>query len=243
MREVVLVRELKSFGVPGFSLPFHDRVAMLVEMVGGLVEAAKIAKVDRDTINNWRKEGARVPILGLLPLAIAAQVTLDWIATGYQQRPDIEALGWNLGMNEAKPATGPAPGFTQLLPLRPEPVNDGRTRVERWTPSEIAVSTAWLSNRFGLTDETARYMILEENGMAPVLPAGTMVMVDSRSGQELKSGIYLLEVGDEVMARRLYVGPDRSLFFAADADPKWRFGVHQGTVQAWRVVWWCFAST
>ncbi|MDB5586196.1 MAG: hypothetical protein JWP26_1166 [Devosia sp.] len=48
---------------------------MLVEMVGGLAKAAKLAKVSPDTVNNWRKEGARLPVDGILPIAIEAKVT------------------------------------------------------------------------------------------------------------------------------------------------------------------------
>lgn len=212
---------------------------MLVEMVGGLVEAARIAKVDRDTINNWRKQGSRVPILGVLPLAIEAQVTLDWVATGYQQRDDIEALGWRqVGLGEGDGAGGPAPGFVQLLPLRPQVLRQAQSSVERWTPFDIAVSETWLTNLFDLTADSARYAIIDEAGMSPTLPKGAGVIVDRRADQPLRSGLYLTILGDELLPRRLYRLPNGVLELVADADPNWRFPVPtENPPPLHRIVW------
>lgn len=67
-------------------LPRHEKVALLVRLVGGVGPAARIAKVSRSTIVNWRKPDANQPIEGLIALAIAAHVSLDWVAGLESQR-------------------------------------------------------------------------------------------------------------------------------------------------------------
>ena len=67
----------------------HERVALLVECVGGLSRAARIAEASPATVNNWRKEGAALPIDGMLRLCQAAGLPLDWVASGHLVRPDL----------------------------------------------------------------------------------------------------------------------------------------------------------
>lgn len=69
--------------------PRHERVALLVELVGGLSRAAALAEVSPATISNWRKPGATLQIDGVLALCLEAGVSLDWLATGHMVRPDL----------------------------------------------------------------------------------------------------------------------------------------------------------
>lgn len=84
-------KAVASVDIPTSSeaLERHERVALLVEWVGGLKRAAKIADVSVDTINNWRKPSAALSIDGMLKLTRAAGLSLDWVATGHMIRPDV----------------------------------------------------------------------------------------------------------------------------------------------------------
>lgn len=214
-------------------------MALLIEMVGGQAKAARIARVDPDTINNWRKEGSRVPIQGVLPLAVEARVSLDWVAGGYQVRPDLEA---NLRGHFGEPGTsgdGPAPGFVRLRPVRPEIKREAGALVERWTPPDIAVSEEWLDRRFRLSGDTARYAIASDGGMEPLVAKDAFLIVDARPAP-LRSGVYVIAVGDELLARRLHRLPDGRAELVADAQPAWRFslpGDGSEGMMLCRVVW------
>lgn len=72
------------------AMSVNERVSLLVDLAGGLTAAARLAKVTSDTVNNWRKPGARLPLHGVLPLCVAAGVSLDWLATGHMVRPDLQ---------------------------------------------------------------------------------------------------------------------------------------------------------
>ena len=69
----------------------HERVGQLVELVGGLQRAAEITAAHPDTVNKWRRPGAKLPLDGMLRLCEAAGRTLDWLATGHDTRPDLRA--------------------------------------------------------------------------------------------------------------------------------------------------------
>lgn len=233
----LMARAIKSIMVPGFTLEFHERVAALVEMVGGLVEASKVAGVDRDTVNNWRKAGARVPILGLLPLAVRAGVTLDWVATGNQQRPDIEALGWRQVGAEEQSSAPPASGLVQIAPMKGELHEQDGQLVRRLEPSVFAVSELWLKERHGLAVEDLRYALAGDDGMASIIPKGSMIIVQAEPAKALTPGLYVVEIRGVLLARRLNVTLEGEYELAADDNPTWRYPLPSKRPMLFRVLW------
>lgn len=207
-----------SLATEAIELARHERVALLVEAVGGQRRASEIAAVSPATINNWRKEGAALPFDGMLALCIAGGVSLDWVATGYMVRPDI--LGRHSDSESRTQLLGE--DFGRLLPLRPVRERSANgVSVQRVVPSEIAVSEQWLRRQFDLPSNQARYAIVEDDGMAPMVGRGAMVLLDTRPVAP-RSGLVLLE-GEELLARRLYRMPDGAFELTADGDPNWRF--------------------
>jgi len=231
----------QALGVPGFMLTADQRYWELIRMVGGTGEAARIVGKAANTIRNWGKDGAQRPMDEMLKLCEEASVSLDWLATGYQVRPDLEKNVLALAAAESGTddiAQGPA-GFVRLLPVRPELTEQGGAVIERWNPSEIAVSAAWLDSRGHLTPDTARYAIAGDDGMRPLVLKGAMVIVDTRP-QPVRSGIYLVGVGDELLVRRLVRLPDGGAELAADLFPASRFslpGEAAAGLLLHRVIW------
>lgn len=234
-----------SLGVPGFEAQQHERIGALIAMVGGPVKAAALIGRSRGHVDNMRKPGATLRLDDMLVLAEAAGVSLDWVATGYQMRPDLLAAAHvvmhpdsgSSGLKEGETG-GPSSGFVQLLPLKPENAAQGTLSIERWMPSEFAVTTDWLNNHAGLTPETARYALAGDAGMSPLIGKGAFVIVDIRPAKS-RSGIYLVGVGDELLARRLRRLPDGRNELVADADSGWRFELPADTSELVlnRIVW------
>jgi phage repressor protein C with HTH and peptisase S24 domain len=222
-------------GVPQAGPP-EERIATLVELVGGPVRAAALIGKTRTHVDNMRKPGAPLRLEDVLVLAREAGVSLDWVATGHTVRPDLVARGAGDFADAGSAGFEGLPGFVRLSPLRPEVVVAGGRPVERWTPSEFAVSAQWLDSAFGLTPETARYAIAGDGGMEPMIGKGAAVIVDARSGPT-RTGIYLGAVGDELLARRLNRLPDGRAELIADADARWRYGLGEAAVELYRIVW------
>ena len=114
------------------------------------------------------------------------------------------------------------------MPLRPDKTAIGGREVERLVLSDMPFGLDWLRRELdGLTPDLARFARLDDDGMAPRLPKGAAVLIDLRP-TGLRSGIYLVEAGDELLARRLRRLPDGSAELVADNDPAWRFPVPAG---------------
>lgn len=174
---------------------------MLVEAVGGLRRAAELAGVNPDTVNNWRKPGARLPLDGIYPLAVEAGVSLDWVKTGYQVRQDLAA-----GMVEAAPAADQV----RLEALRPS------DRLQ-----DFFVGAGWLSRALRLTPETARVAVVEDDGMGPAIREGATVIVDI--GATMPPTGPVLMVSDKLLARRLtWVASTGRAMLTADLFGQWR---------------------
>ncbi len=229
----------EELGRPGFAMTQQERIAQLVALVGGPVKAAQVIGKTRTHIDNMRKADAPLRLDDVLALARVAGVSLDWVATGYHVRPDlIERAGRDeLSDAGAGGFGGALPGFARLQPLRPEIVSAAGRSVERWTPSEMAVSAQWLDSAFGLTTDTARYAEAGDGGMEPVIGKGAVVIVDSRPAAA-KSGLYLVAVGDELLPRRVTRLPDGSADLVADADTRWRYSLPaEDGPELYRIVW------
>lgn len=213
-----LTDTLISHGVPGFSLHKHERVALLVEAVGGMTKAAEIADVATDTVNKWRKEGAKLPLDGMLALAVAAGVSLDWVATGYQIRPDIEARG--VGVDDASAA-----GFRPLASHDSEGV------------APFAANPAYLSERFGVSPEHVRYFEVTDPGQSPEIPIGALAFYDGRPVAHPRSGLHVVLVGGELLVRRINFLPDGSAELAADNIPTWRYPLVEPVPPIYKLLW------
>lgn len=209
----------------------EERIASLVTAVGGPVRAAALIGKTRTHVDNMRKAGAPLRLEDVLTLAREAGVTLDWVATGQSVRADLRGL--------AAPDTGAfdaLPGFVQLLPLRPEVATVSGRTIERWTPSEFAVSTQWL-DKLGLIEDIARYAVAGDAGMAPAIGKGAFLVLDARK-LPLRTGLYLVAVGDELLPRRLHRLPDGTAELISDADPRWTFVVgERDAVELYRIIW------
>lgn len=188
-----------TVALPGFLMSRQQRIETLIMAVDGPVRAAALAKKNRGTIDNWRKEGADPPIWGLLPLCEDAKLSLDWVATGYQVRPDLAA------------AAGRAAEYVPLMPL----VDGADAPV-----APITASFSWLAT-LGVEPGTARLVYAGDDGMSPVITKGAMLLIDT-APSKTRSGIYALRAGEEHLARRLVMKPENSELLA-DAMPSWRY--------------------
>lgn len=212
-----------------------EKIATLVTMVGGPVRAAAIIGKTRTHVDNMRKPNAPLRLEDVLALTREAGVSLDWVVgTG----PSPAGATPHGALNDAAGSGfGALPGFLRLQPLRPDIVTQGGRAIERWTPSEIAFSPQWLDSAFGLSSDSARYAMAGDAGMAPLIGKGATVIVDTRPGKA-RTGLYLVAVGEELLARRLNRLPGGAAELVADADARWRYAMNAETeLELYPIVW------
>lgn len=206
-------RSVKSLGVPGFGIPIHQRMAMLIDAAGGTGPAAEIAGVARDTINNWRKEGATLPLQKVLRLAEEVGVSLDWVATGHQVRLDLQAGGGEAGPLLQIPGND---GFALIPRLEVEAsAGGGALAAEEDVGGLIAFRAEWL-RRVGVNPRSARALKARGDSMEPTIRDGDILLVDSSIDRIIDEGIYVVVVAGLALVKRLAVRRDGTIVLKSD---------------------------
>lgn len=197
-----------SVGIVGYEVPQHERVAALITAVGGPVRAAALMTKTRQHIDNMRKPEARLSLEDLLPLCIEAGVSLDWVATGHQVRPDLAQ-------------EGEAQGQTELQQLR--------------GPFVFRVATEWLQ---GVPPQHARWARLEDAGMAPLMAHKGMVIVDTRPAPLKAGAYLIDLDGELVARRLNQLPDSKfELVAEGEASWRYRFGNADRPKVLHRIVW------
>ncbi|MEQ1696987.1 MAG: S24 family peptidase [Hyphomicrobiaceae bacterium] len=190
----------KAFAIAAYELTLEQRIAQLVEMVGGQMRAAEIAGVSRTAIHKWRNGQARIPIAEMLLLARAAGVSLDWIATGYDRRPDLPASS--------------AGGFKVLY--RYEASLSGKMiEIADNGGTDLALRETWLKE-MGMRLDTTGVFEVRDDAMVPTIPEGSLLIADRSVTALTRSGIYAIIGANGIAVRRAQVMLDGTVKLIAD---------------------------
>jgi hypothetical protein len=183
-----------SLGAAAHELSLDERIAQLITMVGGRARAAKLVGRSTTTIDNWRS-GTPIPLLDALTLAREAQVSLDWVATGYDRRPDLPDV-----------TSSVRGGFTVVRSYHPAEQQVG----EVTDAAIMAFGESWL-REIGIEPADAALMNAPDDAMAPEIGAGDQVLLD-RGVKGIKGGgIYALGRDGGVLIRRVQLMIDGSV--------------------------------
>jgi len=183
----------KALGAAGHELSFQERFAQLVEMLGGAQKAADLLGRGWSTVDNWRQGKTRVPLLDALELAKEAGVSLDWVATGYDRRPDLP------------PPAGAAGGYEIIS--RFEPSADGRLAPASGDAGMFAARREWL-DALGINAADAALIAAPDDAMAPLVGKSDMVIIDRGVARVSGGGIYVFLRNGAPMLRRAQVMVD-----------------------------------
>lgn len=213
-----LSESARTYGTAGNGLNFQERFGRLIEMVGGAGRAAELLGRGWSTIDNWRKGTSRVPLMDALKLADAAGVTLDWVATGYDRRPNLP------------PPAGMARGSFKIVHLY-QPSTDGQLIEIADTSAEVvAFREEWLQ-KIGVRPENAALVRAEDDAMTPVIEMGDILLVDRGARSISGGGIYVFLRGGSVIVRRVQVMMDGAVQLIPDnpSYDKERVSAHDAT--------------
>ncbi len=205
-------RDLSPFLEADYGGPdeIHERITHLVEVVGGQGKAAEIAGVSRASIDNWRKPGAKVPFDGMLKLAQAAGISLDWMATGDEAYIDSRSENSPRLMQTWAGSFALVPVYEAEAGAGP-----GLVPVSERTSGALAFREEWL-RRVGVSEASSGLVTAVGDSMAPTIPDGATMLVDM-SAREIRSGyIYVLSQEGAVLVKRLQVKIDGSVILISD---------------------------
>ncbi|MCF2859241.1 XRE family transcriptional regulator [Pseudoalteromonas sp. SMS1] len=105
---------------------------------------------------------------------------------------------------------------------------------------QFALNKRWLQSQLGVHSERLAFVSVRGDSMLPTLQHGDMVLVDLSQQQLSKSGVYIIQTQDGLMAKRLHQKSDHiAVISDNEAYPSWQItsdNAEQHGV-AGRIVW------
>lgn len=173
------------------------------------MDAAAIAGVTAEQLNKWTKGTVKVPVEALRLMARAANIDFSWLATGAGNPPPNAPIQIRLtddhsdGAAEVSVPREVAPAFIQL------PRFDVRASAGLGLPvgpeaqlGDVAFDPLFLRAQ-GARPDQCSIITASGDSMQPVIPDGSLLVVD-HSQQEARNGhIMVIRVGDDLLVKRI----------------------------------------
>jgi transcriptional regulator with XRE-family HTH domain len=175
---------------------FAERFALLVAEFGSRYRLSKAAGVPESTLQQYAQQTSDLPPRAdiLLKLAQAANVSVEWLATG---------------KGEMRPA-GLMPG-SLLADIVMVELRDPRAALEmEQITAHLPLSRFWLQNRLGITDTDLLMFVEADHQLPPTVKRGDLLLVDRTMGKKLPTheGIYVLSGAVGLVVRHVRVRLD-----------------------------------
>lgn len=209
---------------------FSERVMMLAQNVGGIMELAKRADLSHQVVRKYVRGVSDPSRQRLIALARAGNVRLEWLATG-----EGEMLA---GANDPLAADGRArtkAGHEGLVPvpligaspagldcaLQPtgEQVGDAKPsgNAPEGEPALIYLDMKHMPELPGLQASQLAIHVMRGDSMEPTIPANTPVLIDrSEDGARPADDVFVFCLEGRVLMKRLQWLPGRRLRVRSD---------------------------
>jgi hypothetical protein len=169
----------------------------VIAAIGTVRKSGQVAHVSEDQVGKWRDGKARPPFHAMIALARAAEVSVQWLATGEGPRESPSAL-LRAGLPPSELLRVPrvrlalAPG----APPRLVPVGTHGT------------VTAAEARQAGNGDPEALMLADLPDGLPPAIPAHAELLLDaSQAEPRPEGGLYVFSEGGQVFVRWLQRDP------------------------------------
>ena len=176
---------------------------------------AKATGVSPSAFRKWLKGEAEPSRDRLVALASAAGVDLAWLAQGEGPEPDFAALGARAN-NRRMSDTFNAARFL-MLPKVPKAAAAGSGHIETGGATEfIGFRHDWLRAAFGREPGDIILETAIGESMEPHIHNGDLMLVDTTDRTFRNFGVYVVEVRDERLVKRVQRKFDGSLILISD---------------------------
>jgi phage repressor protein C with HTH and peptisase S24 domain len=179
---------------------------------------AREMKVSPSAFRKWLKGEAEPSRERLVALARVAGVGVAWLAEGEGAEPVFEAVPGDRRKTAAGTSNGPLSWAEfVLLPKRPEAAAaGGETPVAPGGSEYLALRRDWLRSVCGVEPEHLRLELAVGESMTPTIRDGSVMLIDTSETAVRSFGIYVLEINDERLVKRVQRKHDASLVLISD---------------------------
>jgi transcriptional regulator with XRE-family HTH domain len=184
---------------------FADRFNELVVEFGSRYRLSKASGIPESTLQQYAQPRADLPPRTdiLLKLARAANVSVEWLATG---KGEMRPLGLQSGAMFAD---------VLMVELRDPHAALSIEQIVHYLP----FSRMWLQSRFGLSDD-AQLMALEaDEDLPPLIKRLDLLLIDRGAKEKLprRDGLYVLSVARGLAIRHVHARLDQRFLVSGPA--------------------------
>jgi phage repressor protein C with HTH and peptisase S24 domain len=185
------------------------RISYCSDIIGKKADAAGGAGVTPEQLNKWIKGTVKVPVEALRLLSVTANVDFGWLATGEGVAPPgapVQVRATDQGSPKAPlkgSPQGAAPRFAYL------PLFDIEASAGLGVPvgPEVRLGAVAFDPHFlraqGARPDQCSIIAASGDSMQPVIPDGSLLVVD-HSQKEVRNGhIMVVNVGDDLLVKRI----------------------------------------
>ena len=176
---------------------------------------AKATGVSASAFRKWLKGEAEPSRDRLVALAAAAGVSLAWLAQGEGPEPDFPAVAARA--NNRRPADILTSARFLVLPTVPSGAAAGAGRAATDGATEfIGFRHDWIRTVFGREPDDVMLETAVGDSMEPHIHNGDLLLVDMTDTMFRNFGVYVIEVRDERLVKRVQRKFDGSLILISD---------------------------
>lgn len=170
---------------------------------------ADLIRVHKNTLGNYERD-QRVPDADFLKRMAGIGVNIHWLVTGH-------GPAYMRQLEKQSPSHADVGVEFQLVPQYDvEASAGGGGIVEREAEiGKLAFRHQWLREK-GLSAKDLVVIRVRGDSMAPTIYGGSIVLVDTRQDHVTDDGIYVLLVGEHLVAKRLQVDLRGGLYIISD---------------------------
>ncbi|AUG53902.1 hypothetical protein CSC3H3_15155 [Thalassospira marina] len=178
--------------VPAYNIELGTRISSVIRQFKSLKEAASHAGVTDETLAAWRDGKTEPKFIGLQKLAVAAGVSLDWLASG------IETLPEQTTQSRKDTDTVLVPHYDARLAAGDGALN-GRSNIIGYVPFSRDFFHKKLA---GINPDRLIILDVAGDSMEPTVSDGDQVLIDTKQ-KELTDGIMAFILGETAHIKRL----------------------------------------
>jgi phage repressor protein C with HTH and peptisase S24 domain len=210
-------RKLTTHNVAADQAGFVARLQRVLSHWPSADRLARATGVSPSAFRKWLKGEAEPSRDRLVALAGAAGVGVSWLAQGEGPEPDSAWLSQRAG-GPALPASARLASQFVMLPKHAEAVaaGSGHPIPDQDAVEFIGFRVDWLHNTLGQTPENIKLETAIGESMEPQIHDGDLLVVDTNDRKFRNFGIYVLNVRDERLVKRVQRKFDGSLILISD---------------------------
>jgi len=168
----------------------------MIEVVGGLKQAAAVAGVSTEQVSRWRDGKARPNLYAIAAICRAAGKSLDWLL--YGEQVEITA---SLGQQEEYALV------PRLMVRAAAGAGAVNYEIEEIPDAMLAFRRDWL-RQHGVDPRFAAIITAYGDSMEPTIRHGDALLVNTAIRDVRGEGIYVVRVEDMLLVKRIGIGLD-----------------------------------